>query len=145
MAELVREIVIDATPASAAHLFTLYVRLQQPGTADYDAYGCRYDISGGAYFIEVTNSSATVIGTPCPVTLNDGDSVGCRIIGSTLSWHRKVAGVWSEVCSVSDSSITGVGFVGLSIQSNTTTIDNLRGGTVSAETVSHGAIMPLLQ
>ena len=138
-------VLVDATPATAAHLFTLYVRLQEPGTAGFDAYACRYDITNGAYFIEVTNGSAVGMGTLCPVTLNDGDSMGCRIIGTTISWQRKVAGVWGEICSVSDSSLTGVGYVGLSIQSNTTTIDQIRAGAVSTETMSQGAIMPLLQ
>jgi hypothetical protein len=144
-------VLLDATFAVSGRHFTLYVRGQQPGgSGTFDGYACRFNaFSEAAELHRLDNGTMTVIGTICTgVILADGDSLGCRIIGSTVSIHRKTGGTWqaSPLCSATDSTYTGVGYIGFGAPADELQFDDLRGQTLdAATTVTQGAILPLLQ
>jgi hypothetical protein len=139
----------DATFTEADRYFTLYVRLQSPGGAStYDGYACRYDAQNEKVnLLLFDNAAATTLLSCLSVTLVDGDSFGCRIIGSALTAHRKTGGSWqaSPVCSTTDATYSGVGYIGFSTVADELHYDDLRGQTLdAATTVTQGAILPLL-
>jgi RHS repeat-associated protein len=109
------------------------VRVQNSGTGSLRAYGLYVDDAGDTLQIfRVENTSETPIGAAASVTIGAGDQIGLRAVGTTISaWHRPSGGSWTQVVSVTDSTVTGPGYVGIALDSGSVRIDDFGGGTVS--------------
>lgn len=103
----------------------VYVRITNPGSGSYTAYnffpeiGIRKTVSGSTTTLQSTTQA-----------ISSGDSYGISAVGTTItSWYKAAAGSWVQVGTVTDSSISGSGFIGLDY-ANGNVLHHFGGGTV---------------
>jgi hypothetical protein len=67
-----------------------------------------------------------------PITLQDGDAFGMRLVGSTIAVYQKpVAGVWTLLGSVVNTETMAAGYIGFSLHDTTTRMDDFGGGEIT--------------
>lgn len=109
-----------------------YIRAS--GTSSANA--CGYDFAARASantlnIYRVDNGAFTALGATITQTVTNGDAVGGTVIGNTLTHHYKVSGgSWQVMSTVTDSTYTASGYLGLSFGLNTQAFDNFGGGTI---------------
>lgn len=76
------------------------------------------------------SASFTALGTLQSQVITNGDSIGLSVIGSQVtSYYKSGAGAWTQMDTLSDSSITGAGGIGFKHGLTVTnTVDNFGGG-----------------
>lgn len=142
----------DATTTAGAFV-RFYLRLSQPGVANQtDGYNCNFligETTDTVDFNRLDNSiaAAGLGGCSLSAQVDDGDAVGCRIVGSTLTAWVRNSGVWTQECSASDTTYSAAGYGGMVSNRTNYSIDDIRLGTVSspATASSLGAVLPFLQ
>jgi hypothetical protein len=80
---------------------------------------------------KLISGAVTQVQSLSPPVFSVGDSVGLSVIGTTLTLHYQHSAVWTDMTPITDSSVTGAGFIGLSVYHNLTTgttADNFGGG-----------------
>lgn len=127
--------VTTATGSGAA--ISIFVRLKDVSSgATIDGYGI--EITEGATDTWVirayTNAVPTTLGTSFNQEISDGDSIGLRIVGSTLTaWYKASGGSWTQLAERTDSTYTAAGYIALSISDTTGRVDDFGGGTIYVE------------
>lgn len=114
----------------------LYLRLVNagtPGTAG--GYACWYNQQNTNIIVRVmNNSSNATIGT-FPVTITNGDSIGCQAIGNQIcAWTKPAAGSWTQAGCVPDSQHSAAGRVGAFLNTSNYFGDNFWAQTLTVAT-----------
>jgi hypothetical protein len=84
---------------------------------------------------KITGGTPTQIGSDItlPANLAAGDSLGMEIIGNDIKVYTKQGGgAWTLRGTVTDSTYTGAGYLGININGTSQQIDDFGGGTVAA-------------
>jgi len=83
------------------------------GTLTYYGVNMSNGVTTDFQIIKVIAGARTAIGVLNSQTVGAGDSVGISVIGTQItSYYKASAGSWTQMDTVSDSSITGSGFIG---------------------------------
>ena len=122
--------------ATSANYLGASQRIQNPGTADADQY-VWFIVSPGLRWYKQINGAFTALGTGVAYTQATGDGIGGESIGTSLTGHKRVSGSWSSVEGITDSSISGAGYIGVVFQSGSNqSLTDFGGGTVSGSSPS---------
>jgi len=106
--------VVMGTWTPASNTFSVAARIQAVG-ASPTYYSVRLANSGTTDFriYKTVAGVSTALGTNTATTVIAGDSVGIEVIGTSISsYYKSGAGAWGLKETITDSSITGSGFVG---------------------------------
>ncbi len=117
--------------ATAAGNLAFICRATNPGTTSRNGYWVEYDTSGhNSYIFKITGSNSFAqLATTTAYTAASGDGMGIECIGTAIKFKKRVSGTWSDILSVTDSSVSGTGYVGFSVQASTSIrADNFHGG-----------------
>lgn len=106
----------------------LYIRADDTMQASgYEISVTRDDANGDGVALAVIGGSQL---DTASINLSAGDKIGARAAGQTITvYHQPVAGDWTELINVSDSTYTDAGYIGLWL--NTGAIDDFSGGNVT--------------
>jgi len=118
----------------------VYARIQ---TADVsDGYGF-YKAGNSNGEIYVCDNGAFTLLASGAAAWSSGDKLGADCVGSALTLYRHNGSSWSSVCTVSDGTWTGGGYIGLYLNAinGDERADNFSGGDVAD--ASHGALLLL--
>jgi len=115
----------------------LWLRLTNPGTATHSAYQAQIGnpTSLNYQIVKVVNGVSTnIVPWTAGITITHGDSWEFKAIGTTLTLSRRAPGgsTWSTVWTGTDTSLTGAGFLALTIRNAVSTVDTFGGNTISA-------------
>jgi len=73
--------------------------------------------------------------------LSDGDSLGARMVGDTLTaYYKPSGGAWTELGSAVDDTYAGQGKIGFHIDHTDMRLDDFGGGTISNDFASTGVV-----
>lgn len=136
--------------SSNNHQADLWVRTQNPPGGDLDSYSLKVYDDGADEIITLwrqINTGDTLIGSVV-ATITAGDGLGISAIGTTIrAYHKIGAGAWTEVLNVTDSVITGTGYLAVGASPAGTIVwDNFGGGTFVPEegSAADNAPIPIL-
>lgn len=88
-------------------------------------------VSTSSFLLVLMNGGgATTLATSGGFTGAAGDAIGVEVLGSTINgYYKPSGGSWSQLITATDSTITGLGNLGLAhVSSNTVAIDEFGGG-----------------
>lgn len=113
----------------------LGLRAQNPGLSTLSAYQMYYIYhSSGAdqYKISVrTNGlTTTTVASATGPTLNPGDQLLFRAIGTTLELWRESSGIWSRILVGTDGTYQNAGYTFVTARDPAVLLDNFGGGTL---------------
>jgi hypothetical protein len=113
----------------------LGLRAQNPGLSTLSAYQMYYIYhSSGAdqYKISVrTNGlTTTTVASATGPTLNPGDQLLFRAIGTTLELWRESSGTWSRILVGTDGTYQNAGYTFVTARDPAVLLDNFGGGTL---------------
>lgn len=108
----------------------VWVRLAAPGTAGVDGYHAQFYVTGSQLSLyRLDNGTYTSILTVGSFTPAAGDSIGISAIGSSIElWYKVGAGAWISKGSVTDSTYSASGNIGMTIN-GAKRVDDFGGGT----------------
>ncbi len=111
----------------------LYARLQQPGTATYDAYLLRTTQLSGTDQVSLERVDNGTIVTLLTINqeLVAGDLLLLRVQGQVLEAWRK-NGSWSRIGVVADATYSGPGYTGIGLRGTTGRADDFGARTMGA-------------
>lgn len=91
----------------------VYARITATGSVT--AYGLTINTTSGVWQLQrYAASVATSIGSSATQAISVGDSFGLECIGSAIKgYYQAGAGAWTQIVSVTDSTITTTGNIGL--------------------------------
>lgn len=123
-----------ATGGGGQSGFGVWARIQSGGTNSPSGYLAEYtSVTNQLDLFKVISGTPTLIASGSFFVVADGDSFGIECIGTTITAYLKLAaGSWGVSCTVTDSSITGAGDIGLSIMDNAQPVDLFSGGAIIA-------------
>jgi hypothetical protein len=113
----------------------LGLRFQNPGAANasgYQAYYIYRSSQADQYKI-ISRSNGTTSTTLASVTgptLQPGDQLLFRAIGTTLELWRFHAGAWTRILTATDSTFQSAGYLNLTARDGTVRLTNFGGGTL---------------
>ena len=136
---------VDFPTAFAFKGVHLYLRVQTPDISATDGYKLHFLYVNGSVshwgMERITDGASggfVAYGDDVTPIYADGDIVGARIVGNTITMYRFRNGVWQVLGSATDSPYVGAGYVALSTD-DAGTIDNFGAGTrVVAPDTFHG-------
>ncbi len=112
----------------------LGLRFQNPeaSTASgYQAYYVYRSNQADQYkLVRRTNGVSTTLASATGPTLNPGDELLFRALGTTLELWRLDAGTWTRILSTSDATYQSAGYLILTERDNTVRLANFGGGTL---------------
>lgn len=112
---------VPILPSSGTITVQVWVRITNSPSATATGYFLRVSTTTGIFDIrkKIAGGASSSIGTFSQAFVA-GDSFGLSVAGSTLTaWYKSGAGAWTQVGSVVDASISGVGNIGFSIGGST--------------------------
>jgi hypothetical protein len=109
-----------------ANAVRLYARIRTPGSSAVDGYMLRFNQLSGTdqVLLERLDNGGIVTLKTINQELGTGDRLLLRVRGSTLEAWRQSGSSWSLLGSVSDSTYSAAGFVGLGIRGTTGRLDD---------------------
>lgn len=100
-----------------------------------NAYGVFMFNNAGTFELDIqkiVGGAFTTLASPTH-TCTNGDNIGIKRVGTAItSWYKAAAGSWTQVSSVTDSSVTGAGHLFATIDDTTGAINNFGGGSLIA-------------
>lgn len=133
-------ITIPTIPTSGQRIFMYYGITNTPPTvaAALNGYRLLYTAVAGAandtwVLSSIVAGAISTIGTGTTVDLVAGDSIGIERIANVHTVYRKTGGTWgamANLTSISNSDVTGAGYLALGIEDTTIRVDDFFGGTV---------------
>jgi hypothetical protein len=111
----------------------LGLRLQNPTLSTLTGYQADYVYRSGQpdqYSIVVRTTAETVLASGNGPTLNAGDTLLFRAIGSTIELWRQDAGAWTRILVATDSTFLKAGYLSLAARDGTVRLANFGGGTL---------------
>lgn len=128
------------TATGSGGVVAIFVRAKDVGSAaTFDAYGLEItEAATDNWAIRTyTNGVPSTIGASFNQEVSNGDSIGLRIIGSTLTaWYKASAGSWTQLAVRTDTTYSAAGYLAASISTTTGRIDNFGGGEYVAPTMN---------
>jgi fibronectin type 3 domain-containing protein len=125
---------IAVLPGTNNHI-RLKARLRELGTSGYDGYMLRTNQLAGAdeIYLERIDNGAFVRLLTVNHDLAAGDLLLLRLSGSTMEAWLRNGGGWARLGTVSDSTYTGPGYVGVGLRGTTGRLDDFgaRGANLS--------------
>jgi hypothetical protein len=127
------EVYADVPTVTANNDF-IYVmlRITQPNGGG-NGYRVRVDKQSGTDVISiqrVDNATSTTLGATFSQEVSNGDAIGLRAVGTTLTaYYKPASGSWVALGSRTDSTYTTAGYIGLGVYGSTGRLDNFGGGT----------------
>ena len=120
---------VVAKPAAAAN-GELHLRVQNAGTTSLNSYFVDLSSTNASRILKTVNNVITNLGSGSATGIVAGDAIGLQVIGTSLiSWFNHNG--WNSIVSITDSSVSGVGNVGIAIgNASTPTFSNFSGGTI---------------
>lgn len=121
----------------------LEARLSSPGGGARNGYHLDWSQDGTMAWYKLVSGGYTQIGTGTTTTMTAGYKLGIELIGTSLKAYVHNGTSWSNVLTVTDSTYTGSGYIGLHCYKATTaalTFDDFGGGTVV--TAANSLIVP---
>jgi hypothetical protein len=122
----------------------LFLRTNNLNSASLNGYWYEHCAVTGASndtftIYRIDNGSFTSIAAGTQ-EVSSGDRIGAEAIGSSLKmYYKAAAGSWVQVVSVTDSTYSGSGRIGLHLEDTTERADDFGGGTVSRCVADDGA------
>ena len=108
-------------------------RTLDPTTANnWSGYFAEFDPSANSVRVfKFDGASSTQIGSTVNPTINQGDSIGVSMVGSTIkTWVKPAAGVWGQAgINLTDSTYTDAGRIAVEFGGSSVTVDDFGGGT----------------
>lgn len=128
-------VTVAAKPTVDQDPVVLGLRFLNPGTANasgYQAYYIYRSKQADQYKIicRVNGSTSITLAAANGPTLNPGDQLLFRAIGTTLELWRSDAGSWTRVLSATDSTYQGAGYLNLTARDGSVRLTNFGGGTL---------------
>jgi hypothetical protein len=113
----------------------LGLRFQNPGAANASGYQAYYIYRSGQAdqykIISRTNgTTSTTLASVNGPTLNPGDQLLFRAIGTTLELWRFDAGTWTRILAATDSTYQSAGYLNLTSRDGAVRLTNFGGGTL---------------
>lgn len=110
---------------------------------DLTGYKLRVTVSSGWFLYRLNSWSSNTILASAGDNLTTSEKIGLSLIGSAITVHKRVGGVWSVVTSVTDGTFGSAGYIGVGLhQGSSIALDDFGGGTVvpvSAPAITLGA------
>lgn len=128
-----------STATGAGATVSIFARAKDVSSAaTFDAYGLVVTEAATDWWAirRVDNGLATTLGASFAQEVSNGDGIGIRCSGSTITaWYRSgSAGSWTELASRTDSTYSAAGYLAVSISDTTGRVDNFGGGNFYEET-----------
>lgn len=120
---------VYATITTFSSGFDLWLRANSPG-ASRNGYFLESGSSNQRIY-KVINGTTTAIGVVFGSAPASGDTWLFRAAGTTLEVWRKRSGTWTRQYAMNDSSITGGGYIAVSIWNSTAVVDDFGGGSIT--------------
>lgn len=113
---------------SAGQGIAVWGRIVDQNTSGVDAYLCYYD-SGNFGLAKCVNGTVSGIGTATSKTPSIGHKIGLSMSGTTIeAWYYNGSS-WSLDQSLTDSSVTGAGYLGIELNQGGR-FDDFGGGAI---------------
>lgn len=122
----------------------LWGRVQNAGTDNFSGYAVEYHrFSTGEYEVNVLRDDAgsdvglDTVFSPSSAILANGDALGLRCLGTTISGFYRTSGTWNQIgVDHTDATYTTAGPIAIHFENGTSTLraDNLSGGTIGGAT-----------
>lgn len=110
----------------------MYARIQSPNTAGRNAYALGQEADGHGAIYKVVAGTTTALGggwTAGSVVVGDKIWLNCN--GTTITAYVFHSGAWNTLESLTDSAVTGAGFIGLQVRGDATPrFDDFGGGAM---------------
>lgn len=117
--------------ATGAPVAAVFVRLTTLGGFSVRGYELSADVNAGTIELKTMSPSFTTLAST-NITLQSGDSLGIRAVGTTITgWRKPSGGSWTQILSATDSSETS-GRIGFAIYQGTFVVDDFGGGNASS-------------
>lgn len=113
----------------------LFVRIANPGAGAMDGYGCYLHVINEDILLTRYDDNTQTVMTTCATlsaTVENDDQFACEIIGSTLKAYMNYTGSWVEECSVTDSTYSAAGYVGMQMNKADVNFDNIKFDTLES-------------
>jgi hypothetical protein len=128
-------ITVVTKPTADLDPVVLGLRFQNPGlttASGYQAYYIYRATQADQYkiIVRVNGSTSTTLASATGPTLQPGDQLLFRAIGSTLELWRGSGAAWTRILSATDTTYAGAGYVDLTARDTTVRLDNFGGGTL---------------
>jgi hypothetical protein len=128
-------VTVAAKPTVDQDPVVLGVRFLNPGAANasgYQAYYMYRSKQADQYKIisRVNGTTSTTLASVTGPTLNAGDQLLFRAIGTTLELWLSNAGTWTRILSAKDSTFAGAGYINLTARDGSVRLTNFGGGTL---------------
>jgi hypothetical protein len=113
----------------------LGLRFQNPGAANasgYQAYYIYRSKQADQYKIisRINGTTSVTLASVNGPTLNPGDRLLFRAIGTTLELWRSSAGTWTRILSATDGTYQGAGYLNLTARNGAVRLSGFGGGTL---------------
>jgi hypothetical protein len=128
-------ITVAHKPTADQDPVVLGLRFQNPGLSTASGYQAYYIFRSNGHdqwkIIARTNgtTSSTLASANSP-TLNAGDEILFRAIGTTIELWRLDAGTWTKILSATDTTFKNAGYLNLTTRDNAVRLTNFGGGTL---------------
>lgn len=125
------EVFCTVPTRGATAAIRMYLRLQNPSTASWNAYHLTLLQTGAVTLFKVVAGVTTSL-LAAGSTYVSGDGMGLEAIGTTLTIYRKPAGgVWTADGSIVNADVNGGGVLCMGFPDDTSyRVDDFGGGTV---------------
>jgi hypothetical protein len=126
---------VTAKPTVDLDPVVLGLRFQNPGAANasgYQAYYIYRSKQADQYKIiaRVNGTTSVTLATVNGPTLNPGDRLLFRAIGTTLELWRSSAATWTRILSATDGTYQGAGYLNLTARNGAVRLTGFGGGTL---------------
>lgn len=128
---------IGATGITTTEAYGVVARIQNPETGSINGYFASWRKGTGWRLFKCVAGTFTQVGST--VATNDpvdNDKIGIECIGTSIKVKHYTGGAWVDRISVTDSSVTGAGYVGVELIGTTVAADEFGGGTIPSGTIS---------
>lgn len=131
-----------STLPSAVGPIRIYARQQNHNGGSRNAYYIETQYDGAGWIGKVVAGAASGLGSGWGAgSVAAGDKIALRCIGTRITAYKFSGGAWSVLESLTDSSVTGSGTIGLQVRDDTTArFDDFGGGSVGAGAVGWHAL-----
>lgn len=129
-------VTITTKPADGNILLLVARGVQTTSLGTIDGYCLRFAPASGTDSLiiqRIDNGAQSNLVAPISQEVSNGDSLGLEIVGNTLTaYYKPSGGAWTSVGTVTDSTYTAAGKIGMLTSSNTIRLDDFGGGTYVA-------------
>lgn len=126
-------VTITTKPADGNVLLLVARGVQTTSLGTIDGYCLRFAPASGTDSLiiqRIDNGAQSNLVAPISQEVSNGDSLGLEIVGNTLTAYYKASGgSWTSVGTVTDSTYSAAGKIGILTSSNTIRLDDFGGGT----------------